>query len=73
MAIMIVVQSVPRFIRSIQLGIFVLPTTIIPANTAGVVSIYVRMGIGNGSLVQLIIIVVQIVTIFRVCVLKGQT
>ena len=68
-ALMIVVQSVPRFICSIRIGIFVLPTTIMMANTAGSLPFDFRLGIGKRSLVQPIILVVQSVTIFRVCVL----
>lgn len=66
-AIMIAVESVPillrkkKFIRTIRVGIIVLLTTIIPANTAGPITIMniVRAGIGKCSRLRALIIVVK--------------
>ena len=72
-AIIIVVQSVPRFMimYTIRIRIFVLRTNVMPANTAGVGRIYFRTpeDNGKGRVVMAMIIVVNFVpnlmTVFR--------
>ena len=66
-AIMIVVQSVPRLEDMIRVRIFVFRTKIMMANTAGTLPINgdFRTGIGKGLLVRPMIIVVRSVFIKR--------
>lgn len=67
MAIMVVVQSVMMMQRTctIPVRIFVLRTTRIMTNTAGILKMILRSGIGEGSRVQAMMIVVQSVPMLR--------